>query len=247
MLRTTWLLILTVFCVLAPQSPVAAEEDMALLVTEEWSIPAKVGYSSEFMDALREHAIWRRDNEDPWTWKFYSSQAGKEDAGVLMRSSDHEYADVAYVHSEFNKKAGKHWEETVAPYAGVGTRYIRFQTPVRNWPEGSYDYLLISQIDVESDSATNLVKSAKILYDIVREAGLETVYGLEYTWAGGGPSYQYVEGYKDWASTSPGSPLAAEQNKVIVEKLGEEKANATYEAAKMFHTSKMKIYKRLDW
>ena len=129
MLRTTWLLLLAVLCVSAPQSPVAAEEDMALLVTEEWSIPAKVGYSSEFMDALREHAIWRRDNGDPWTWKFYSSQAGKEDAGVLMRSSDHEYADVAYVHSEFNKKAGKHWEETVAPYAGVGTSTLGSKLP----------------------------------------------------------------------------------------------------------------------
>lgn len=247
MFRTIWLPLLAVFCVSAPQSPAAAEEDSALLVTEEWSIPAKVGFSSEFMAALREHAIWRRDNGDPWTWEFYTSQAGREDAGVLLRSTNHKYADAAYVHSEFNKKAGKHWEETVAPYAGVGTRHLRFQTPVRYWPDGTYDYLLVSQVDVESDSAATLMKAAATLTDIVREAGLEVVYGLEYTWAGGGPAYQYVEGYKDWASTSPGSPLATKQHKVIVEKLGEEEANATYEAAQMLHTPKMKIYKRLDW
>lgn len=247
MFRATWLLMSAVLCVLALQSPSSAEEDTAFLVTEEWSIPAKPGYTSEFMNALRAHAVWRHDNGDPWVWEFYSSQTGREDAGVLMRSIDHKYADVAYVHSEFNQKAGKHWEETVAPYAGVGTRYLRFQTNARYWPEGTYDYLLISQVDAEPDSASTLVKAAAILTGIVREAGLDVAFGLEYTWAGGGRAYQYVDGYKDWASTSPGSPLAAEQNRLIMEKLGEEEANATYEAAHYRHTSEMKIYKRLDW
>jgi hypothetical protein len=224
-----------------------AEEDQSFPMVEEWVISAKAGSEDEFMDALKAHATWRRDNGDPWTWNIYTPQTGRMDTGVLIRSTDHSYSDIAtYGASEFNQKAVRHWDETVAPYTGVATRYLRFQTPVRYWPDENYDYLLISQIDSKPDSSASLIKAAAVLHDIVREAGLESVGGLEYTWAGGGPAYQYVDAYKDWESTSPGSPLATEMNKLIVEKLGEEKANTTYEAAHIYHTSEMRIYKRLE-
>jgi len=106
---------------------------------------------------------------------------------------------------------------------------------------------LISPLDVEQDLREDLVKAAVVLNDIVREAGLESAGGLEYTWSCGRPAFQYVEGRKDWASTSPGSPLADEMYAVILEKLGEEKTKATYEAAHAYHNSNMKIYKRLEW
>jgi len=233
---------------LALQGVTMAEEDMSLPMVAEWVIPAKAGFQKEFMDALKAHVVWRRDNKDPWTWNLYTQQTGRTDAGVLARSSGHTYVDIStYSESEFGQKAARHWEETVAPYTDVSTRYLRFQTPMSYWPDETYDYLLILQVDAKPDGDATLLKAAKVLDDIVREAELKTAGGLEYTWSGGGPSYQYVEGYKDWASTSPGSPLATETNELIVEKLGEDKANATYMAAQILHNSSMKIYKRLAW
>ena len=248
MFRTVWLPISIVFSVLVLQSLAVAEEDKAFPIVEEWSIPAKAGYTTEFMIALKEHAIWRRDNGDPWHWEYYSSQTGREDAGVLVRSADHEYGDLdTYTDSEFSAKAAKHWDEVVAPYAGVGTRYLRFQTPATYWPDENYTYLLIMPVEAERNSLKDLTEAAIVLNGIIREAGIESAGGLEYTWSGGGHAFQYVEGKKDWASTSPGSPLAVETHAAIVEKLGEEETEATYEAAHAYHNSNMRIYKRLEW
>jgi hypothetical protein len=233
---------------LALQSVVMAEEDKSQPMVEEWVISANVGAETEFMNALKTHVAWRRENKDPWNWNLYTPQTGEMNTRVLIRSTGHEYASIAsYGESEFSQKAARHWNETVAPYADVATRYLRFQTPVSYWPDDTYDYLLVLQVDAKPDTNATLLKAAMLLHGIVREAELEAVGGLEYTWAGGGPAFQYVEGYSDWASTSPGSPLATRMNDLVVEKLGEEKANATYEAAQILHNPSLQIYKRLDW
>lgn len=248
MIRISLLNILIAVSPLVLPGVAMAEEDKSQPMVEEWVVSAKVGSETEFMDALRSHVDWRRENKDPWNWNLYTPQTGKMDTRVLIRSTGHEYVNIAsYGESEFSQKAARHWDETVAPYAGVSTRHLRFQTPVSYWPDETYDYLLILQVDAKPDANATLLKAAMELDDIVRGADLEAVGGLEYTWAGGGPAFQYVEGHKDWASTSPGSPLAVKISNLVIEKLGEERANATYEAAQILHNPSMQIYKRLDW
>lgn len=250
MIRLLLLSILVAVAPLALQSVAMAEEDNSQPMVEEWVVSAKVGSETEFMDALKTHVEWRRENKDPWSWNLYTPQTGKMNTRVLIRSTAHEYLSIAsYGESEFNQKAARHWNETVASYAGVSTRRLRFQTPVSYWPDETYDYLLILQVDAKPDASATLLEAAKELHDIARESELEGagVGGLEYTWAGGGPAYQYVEGHKDWASTSPGSPLAFELSKLVIEKLGEDKADETYEAAQIWHNPSMQIYRRLDW
>ena len=74
MFRNIWLTVSIVASMLALQGLAVAEEDDALPIVEEWSISAKVGSESAFMDALKAHVIWRRDNDDPWTWNLYTPQ-----------------------------------------------------------------------------------------------------------------------------------------------------------------------------
>lgn len=237
-------------CLLALNGPALAEEDSSFPVVEEWIISAKAGSESEFMAALKAHVIWRRENHDPWTWDLYGPETGRMDAGILIRSTGHKYSELgAYAESDFNQMAGRHWDETVAPYSGVATRYLRFQTDAGNWPDGKYDYLLIWHVDIDRSGGDRgaVYKATKELYDILREAGVEAVHGLEFTWAGGGAPFQHIDGYKDWASTSPGASLAKESDSAIAKKLGREKADEMYQAAGLFAPPSMKIYRRLAW
>lgn len=237
-------------CLLALHGSAVAEEDNTFPVVEEWIISAKAGSESEFMAALKTHVIWRREHHDPWAWDLYTPQTGRFDTRVLIRSGGHKYQEIGtYAESEFNQMAGQHWDKTVAPYSGVATRYLRFQTDAGYWPDGKYDYLLIWQVDRNPDAEgrRSMYTATKTLYDILREAGVEAVHGLEYTWAGGGPSFQHVEGYQDWASTSPASSLTTKSDNAIVAKLGREKADEMYQAAGLVSTASMTIYRRLDW
>lgn len=137
-LRTTGLLLMLALAWVA--QPLMAAEEEGGVIARGWSITPKAGSAEAFNKALKAHAQWRRENNDPWEWSFFRAQSGDMDGTVYIRSGSHTYADIdAYAASEFSSKAGAHWNQTVQQYVGhARSNFSRRDKEMFDWPEGDY-------------------------------------------------------------------------------------------------------------
>ena len=75
----------------------------------------KVGMGPEFEMALGEHAAWRKEHEDPWSWAVWQVVQGSSLGSYLVRSPGHNWADFDEYDAGFGIEGTAHFQATVAP------------------------------------------------------------------------------------------------------------------------------------
>ncbi len=104
-------LLLATVSVLVATPLIAQDNNLARM----YMVTPKDGMSAQFESALREHAKWRADNGDPWSWGTYAPETGDAIGSVVIRSSEHTWADFDEYDASFAMKGLVHWNATVAP------------------------------------------------------------------------------------------------------------------------------------
>ena len=84
-------------------------------VNQMYHIKIKPGHQAAFYADLAEHAAWRRENGDPWTWWVHRVVNGVDDGDCLIRSGAVSWAEMD-AYAEFGGKGGDKFWETVGEH-----------------------------------------------------------------------------------------------------------------------------------
>ncbi|MCJ7558284.1 MAG: hypothetical protein MUP90_15415 [Gammaproteobacteria bacterium] len=182
--------------------PLMAAEEEGGVIARGWSITPKAGSAEAFNKALKAHAQWRRDNDDPWQWNFYRAQSGDMDGTVFIRSGSHTNADIdAYAASEFSAKAGAHWNQTVQPYVGhASSSFSRRDKEMFDWPEGDYRVFWVTNFHLRPGHALGFTAEVKKINAALKAAGRQSTHS--WSWAMTGehiPTAMLVTARANWA------------------------------------------------
>ena len=202
------------------------------LLTQHYTLKAKPGHYGQLMAALKAHTEWRKENGDPWAWELYSPQTGGRLDEVDIRSSGHHWADLdAYNGSEFQRNAGAHYLETVAPHvADIYTVIDAWDPEISAWPEGGPDYKLfdLSHYWLKPGHYQQWRAAVKKIHDILQAAEWPETYGFTRLVSGGSvPQVTLVLPRTSWADMEEPEPSAQD---VTREALGEEESNKLWAA-----------------
>lgn len=115
--------------------PSAAKAPAGELLLEYWTVTPKPGMELQFEKALTEHAQWRRDHKDPWTWYVSAEAYGPETGTYFIRSDGHTWTELgAYDASNFSSQANENWDTTVGPYvAKIQGSILEWLPAVSHW------------------------------------------------------------------------------------------------------------------
>lgn len=155
--------------------------------------------------AIREHAEWREQNGDPWTWGVYQVVNGENLGDFVIRSGGHSWADFdAYDQSEFAEAAGAHYESTMGPAVGSISNMITVaDTAHQRLPESFENIQLYSVITwhLDPERTQDFEEAIDQIHDAIVQTGWPVHYSFVSPVNGtGGPRRSLVLFYEDWAA-----------------------------------------------
>ncbi|MEX0326972.1 MAG: hypothetical protein AB3N33_12875, partial [Puniceicoccaceae bacterium] len=101
---------------------------------------------SAFYKDLAEHAAWRRENGDPWTWWVYRVVNGVDDGDCIIRSGPVSWADMD-AYGEFGLKGSDKFWETVGEHVEDSHSWIgRLDQSHARWMPDMSEISLVSII-----------------------------------------------------------------------------------------------------
>ncbi len=198
-------------------------------------LKVKSGHDVEFVAALKEHAEWRKQAGDPWTWYVYQIVNGKNLGDFVIRSSGHSWADLDS-YEEFLAKGAVEFNKNVGPQIkSISNAITAGDTTNFNWYPNSNDVNLISvtTYHLKPGQGRAFTQAVNKYHTAIKENNRETYYAFAWTVNGGpGPRVTLVLPYKNWAEMQgPDESLRA----FMVRILGSEEAqqlsdefNSTY-------------------
>jgi hypothetical protein len=190
-----------------------------------WTIIPKNGSELKFDKAFADHVQWRRDNKDPWNWDVFVQVDGPEVGAYYARSGNRHWSDFdAYEAAEFSKKAGLHWNETVAPHVAVVRSEIdEYMPDISNWPMDAPEYNLfrLNRHLVNIGGTKDFVAAVGAIGGVLKEAKWPHHWSFHMSHSGEGPSVTLVLPSINWAGIAEPESNVGE---VLVKSLGEEKA-----------------------
>ena len=87
--KTLATLLVALLLGLASQNAWAQQNNLARI----YFIEAKVGMAAGFETALKQHAEWRKEQGDPWSWFVWQVVNGENLGSFVIRSGDHAWGD----------------------------------------------------------------------------------------------------------------------------------------------------------
>lgn len=155
--------------------------------------------------AIREHARWREQNGDPWTWGVYEVVNGENLGSFVIRSGGHSWADFdAYEQGEFAEAAGAHYEATMAPAIGsVSSVITAADTAHQRLPESFENIQLYSVITwhLEPDKVQDFQEAIDRIHAAIGQTDWPARYAFVSPANGAdGPQTSIVLFYENWAA-----------------------------------------------
>lgn len=155
--------------------------------------------------AIQEHAQWRAENGDPWTWGVYEVMTGENLGSFVIRSGGHSWADFdAYDQGEFAEAAGAHYDATMAPAVGSISSVITIaDTAHRRLPESFENIQLYSVITwyLKPDKVQDFQSAIGQIHDAIVQTDWPARYAFASVASGAaGPQTSLVLFYEDWAA-----------------------------------------------
>jgi hypothetical protein len=103
-------------------------------LARSYTVTPKAGMAAQFEVALRAHAQWRMDNNDPWTWGVSVVETGEDLGTYGIRSGGHSWADFDAYDAGFGPQGFLHWMATVAPLVESMTSVITMTDQANSKP-----------------------------------------------------------------------------------------------------------------
>jgi hypothetical protein len=223
--KKMFLTLIVAFCLgLLSQNLFAQSNNLARL----FFLKVKSGHGAEFAAALKEHAAWRKQAGDPWTWIVHQVVNGKNLGDYVIRSGGHNWADLDS-YEEFSSKAAPQFYKTVGPHLKNVSNFITAGDTVNvNWPQNPADVNLISiiQYHLKPGHGPAFAQAVNKYHTAIQENNREAYYAFIWNVNGGsGPSVTLALPYKNWSDMQgPEESLRAFMQRV----LGEEEAKKLY-------------------
>jgi ketosteroid isomerase-like protein len=192
-------------------------------------IKLKTGHMAQFYADLAEHAAWRREAGDPWTWWVHQVVNGKNDGDCIIRSGSLTWADID-AYEEFNAKGGEEFWKAVGEHIEDSSSWIsRNDLRFENWPPDMSKVRLISvtTIQLKPGMAKDFSAAVKVYHDAITENEYPAYYHWSWTVNGGSGNQvtraNFFENYADMA------PPEEKMWKFMERVLGEDEAAAVRE------------------
>lgn len=226
---TTGLLLLSLWTanVLADehQSKGADQEMLA----EMWVMVPKAGKMQELEEAMREHVKFRRANQDPREWHFYTPVLGHKLNRIAVRANRFTWKDMDS-YREWTMKQGinKHWEETAGQYVDHYHHYLSVEDDENShWgPDVKYKYVGVTSYTPKLGHRSAIEEDMKMMVNAAK------AQQWPYNWAfssevGGRGELTLAVPYDNWGAMAPPEQTFAE---LLVKHMGDEdKAGALLE------------------
>ena len=176
----------------------AEAQDLARIYTVS---PAE---GADLEAAIREHAQWRQENGDPWTWGVYEVVNGEDLGSFVIRSGNHSWADFdAYEQGAFAEAAGANYEATMAPAVGsISSVIMAADTAHRRLPESFENIQLYAVITwhLLPDKVQDFQEAIGQVHDAIVQTDWPTHYAFASPVNGAdGPQMSLVIFHENWA------------------------------------------------
>lgn len=171
-------------------------------LAKEYYVKVKPGQGAEFVSALKQHAEWRKQAGDPWTWTVYQVVNGENLGDFIIRSGDHTWADLDS-YEDFLAKGSVDFNKNVGPHiASITNAITSVDTACVNWPANNDEVKLIS-ITTFNLNPGHEWPFSQIVHKFdkaIKENNRKANYAFVWTVNGGaGSRVSLVEPYKSWA------------------------------------------------
>ncbi|MFC5488238.1 hypothetical protein [Dokdonella soli] len=223
-----------VFVLLPGMAAVAADKAMPKAapgnIADRWVLWPKAGQEKEFEAAVKQHAAWRKNAGEPFTWVTYQPIVGTDLTYYVIRSDDHQWKDFDAEEAwETKAKANDAYEQQVGVHvARVEHFFEETDAEHSQWIDSKnikdYKYFGVYSRRLKGGSRGEMAAAlAKIQKGITDE---KWPYHYRLAWLIGGADRLRIvipmKSYADMADPDP--PL----RKVLAKSLGsEESADAT--------------------
>lgn len=201
----------------------AQEQDLAVM----YEMVPEVSEPAEFEQALAEHARWRRDQGDPWTWDIYQVVTGDNLGTFYARAPQRAWADLDAYDAGFGPRGAEHFNRTVGPHLRDLTSIItRGRPDVSSLPEDPSQMQLFSVIVYRLKPGTmqEFWEVVGRFHEAIVRAEVPVHYGFDSVVAGGsGPEVHLVVMHPDWADFREPEPNVGQ---ALRDAYGEEEAAA---------------------
>lgn len=160
---------------------------------------------ADLESAIREHAQWREQNGDPWTWEIYELATGENLGDFYIRSGGHSWADFdAYEQAEFSAAAFEHYAATMAPAVESISSWIsETDTAHARIPESMENIQLFQVITwhLKPDKGQDFEDAIDKFHDAIVQTDwpVHYVFGSPVVGADG-PQTSLVLFYENWAA-----------------------------------------------
>jgi len=210
---------------------------IAGLVAEEeanlhrmYHIQLKQGKAADFYNALGEHAAWRREQGDPWTWLVHQVDTGEHAGDCVIRSGGLKWSDMDG-YDEFGAKGSEKFWETVGKYTEDSSSWITaMDSRFTRYHPNQDKVRLVNVIDYElyPNKGEDFAKAVQVYHDAIMEHDYPTYYAFDWMVSGGTHgSVSLVLFFENWADMAPNEE---DLEAFIVRVLGEDKAKEANEA-----------------
>ncbi len=190
----------------------------------------KSGMAAEFETALGQHAEWRREHDDPWTWIVHQVNSGPNLGDYVIRSGNHSWSDFDAYDAGFGPEGTVHFNATVDPLMESASSFItRGDTTNIRWPDdpNSVNLLQVTTYHLKPGQRPTFFQAVNKYHQAIVQTNRPTHYAFTNLHSGGpGPAVTVVFPYENWAAfQGPEQTLG----QLMVEVYGQEEATAAFE------------------
>ncbi len=210
----------------AGSQALAAQQTVARL----YVIKPQPGHEVLFEAALAEHAEWRRQNNDPWSWSVAQVVAGNDLGLWHIRSGEHQWADFDGYDAGFVPAATEHWMTNVNPHvANAASMIMTGDTTNLRWPDDPSAVRFVTLIDfyLRPGQQQAFFEVVSKFHEAIVQTDFHAYYSFNWSVAGGpGDMIRLVLPYENWADMAPPETTMAA---MLAEVYGPEEAQAMNE------------------
>lgn len=144
-----WALVLVTVFALLPLLVSAQESKPASNVSTAWYMWPKAGSIPQFEKALREHAAWRKESGEDFTWNIYQAVAGDDVSYYVVFSGNHSWADFDRNQKwEMESKALDTFNQNVGPLVERFSHYFyEDEAELSYWPAtGQFPMYMVTRM-----------------------------------------------------------------------------------------------------
>lgn len=218
-------------------------------LVQAYEVTPRSDAGAAFESALRQHAEWREQNGDPWSWNVYQVVQGKHLGTYYARSSGHEWADLDAYYQGFEQEAGPHFEATVGPLVKKTSASIwQTDTTHTRLPEEMTEGMLVSVTiyHLKAGKQQDFMEAFGQFHEAAMDADYDLYYVVEQPMNGiGGPQVEVAVLHENWADFEQPTTTVQE---LLTEAYGEEETQSLFQkfSGSFHHYENMVVAHRPD-